>query len=193
MSFAGRRAEARVLWAFLWFAGCGRTQEELSRGAGNGAADELCGSRTAAAGLRLEPLLQAICDFLDKQPALIERVRRDLVRGLRQPDHGRRGLIAARVLRALVLRLKLGLSRAARTHRRWNNAASVHQILPRRVPKHGRLQPQLQPADASDTTAIRGKNLLTALNIRPCARRSRIIGRSVRASSTKHADAQGHQ
>jgi len=27
-------------------------------------------------GVRLEPLLQAICDFLDKQPALIERVRR---------------------------------------------------------------------------------------------------------------------
>jgi hypothetical protein len=33
-------------------------------------------------GVRLEPLLQAICDFLVKQPALIERVRRDLVRGL---------------------------------------------------------------------------------------------------------------
>src|SRR6516162_2517944 len=54
-------------------------------------------------GVRLEPLLQAICDFLDKQPALVERVRRDLVRGLKQPDHGRRGLTAAQVLRALVL------------------------------------------------------------------------------------------
>ena len=54
-------------------------------------------------GLRLEPLLQAICDFLDKQPALVERVRRDLVRGLKQPDHGRRGLTAPQVLRALVL------------------------------------------------------------------------------------------
>jgi hypothetical protein len=32
-------------------------------------------------GVRLEPLLQAICDFLDKQPALVERVRRDRVRG----------------------------------------------------------------------------------------------------------------
>src|SRR4029077_5005035 len=54
-------------------------------------------------GVRLEPLLQAICDFLDKQPALLERVRRDLVRGLKQPDHGRRGLTAPQVLRALVL------------------------------------------------------------------------------------------
>src|SRR5215470_1103675 len=34
-------------------------------------------------GVRLEPLLQAICDFLDKQPVLIERVRRDL-RAMRQ-------------------------------------------------------------------------------------------------------------
>jgi IS5 family transposase len=46
---------------------------------------------------------RAICDFLDKQPALVERVRRDLVRGLKQPDHGRRGLTAPQVLRALVL------------------------------------------------------------------------------------------
>ena len=54
-------------------------------------------------GVRLEPLLQAICDFLDKQPALVERVRRDLVRSLKQPDHGRRSLTAPQVLRALVL------------------------------------------------------------------------------------------
>ena len=58
-------------------------------------------------GVRLEPLLQAICNFLDKQPALIERVRCDLLRGLNEPDKGRRGLTAPQVLRALVLmRLK---------------------------------------------------------------------------------------
>jgi hypothetical protein len=33
--------------------------------------------------------LQAICDFLDRQPALIEQVRRDLVRGLKKPNQGR--------------------------------------------------------------------------------------------------------
>src|SRR5580704_4111296 len=54
-------------------------------------------------GVRLEPLLQAIGDFLDKQHGTVERVRRDLVRGLKQPDHGRRGLTAPQVLRALVL------------------------------------------------------------------------------------------
>ena len=54
-------------------------------------------------GVQLEPLLQAICDFLDKQPTLIRRVQRDLVDGLKQPEHGRRGLSASQVLRALVL------------------------------------------------------------------------------------------
>jgi IS5 family transposase len=54
-------------------------------------------------GVRLEPLLQAIGDFLDQQPALVERVRRDLVRGLKHPDLGRRGLTAPQTLRALVL------------------------------------------------------------------------------------------
>jgi len=32
-------------------------------------------------GLRLEPVLQAISDFLDVQQNVIERVRSDLVRG----------------------------------------------------------------------------------------------------------------
>src|SRR5213079_988189 len=58
-------------------------------------------------GLRLEPLLGAISDFLDDQGDMIERVRRDLVRGLKQPDSGRHGLTATQVLRSLVLmRLK---------------------------------------------------------------------------------------
>jgi len=47
--------------------------------------------------------VKAICDFLDKQPALVERVRRDLVRGLKQSGKGRRGPTAPQVLRALVL------------------------------------------------------------------------------------------
>jgi len=54
-------------------------------------------------GLRLEPPLEAISGFLDTQHEMVERVRRDLVRGLKEPDHGRRGLTAPQVLRALVL------------------------------------------------------------------------------------------
>jgi transposase, IS5 family len=48
-------------------------------------------------GVRLEPLLQAICDFLDKQPVLIERVRRDLMRGLKAPDKGRHGSMRSQI------------------------------------------------------------------------------------------------
>jgi IS5 family transposase len=54
-------------------------------------------------GVRLEPLLEPICDFLDKQPVLIERVRGDLVRGVKNPGKGHRGLTAPQVLHALVL------------------------------------------------------------------------------------------
>src|SRR5437899_4893020 len=54
-------------------------------------------------GVRLEPLLQAIADFLDDQNEMIERVRRDLVRGLKKPGSGRRGLTPQQILRALVL------------------------------------------------------------------------------------------
>ena len=39
-------------------------------------------------GVRLEPLLEAISKFLDRQHEMIERVRRDLVRGLKKPSQG---------------------------------------------------------------------------------------------------------
>jgi transposase, IS5 family len=54
-------------------------------------------------GVRLEPLLEAISTFLDTQHEIIERVRRDLARGLKKPGQGRPGLTASQVLRALVL------------------------------------------------------------------------------------------
>jgi transposase, IS5 family len=53
--------------------------------------------------IRLEPLLQAISDLLDGQHAMIDRVRRDLVRGLKKPGSGRAGLTPQQVLRSLVL------------------------------------------------------------------------------------------
>jgi len=54
-------------------------------------------------GLHLEPPLEAISGFLDSQHEMVERVRRDLVRGLKKPARGRRGLTARQVLRSLVL------------------------------------------------------------------------------------------
>jgi transposase, IS5 family len=55
-------------------------------------------------GVRLEPLLQAISDFLDDQQQVVERVRRDLARGLKKPKSGRRGLTPHQVLRSLILK-----------------------------------------------------------------------------------------
>ena len=54
-------------------------------------------------GLRLEPLLQAISDFLDSQQDMIAQVRCDLTRGLKKAETGRSGLTPQQVLRSLVL------------------------------------------------------------------------------------------
>src|ERR1700676_1661712 len=54
-------------------------------------------------GLSLEPMLQAISEFLDDQKDMIEQVRRDLTRGLKKAETGRNGLTPQQVLRSLVL------------------------------------------------------------------------------------------
>src|SRR5258708_28153453 len=54
-------------------------------------------------GQRLEPLLQAISDFLDDQKEMIEQVRCDLTRGLKKAETGRSGLTPQQILRSLVL------------------------------------------------------------------------------------------
>jgi len=54
-------------------------------------------------GVRLEPVLQAISDFLDKHGHLVDKVRRDLARGLKNPKTGRNGLTAQQVIRSLTL------------------------------------------------------------------------------------------
>jgi len=54
-------------------------------------------------GVRLEPMLQAISVFIDEHGHLIDKVRRDLYRGLKNPMTGRNGLTAQQVLRSFVL------------------------------------------------------------------------------------------
>lgn len=54
-------------------------------------------------GVRLDPLLEQISDFLDRHGALLDVVHADLVRGLKQQHRGRAGLTAEQVLRAFVL------------------------------------------------------------------------------------------
>jgi IS5 family transposase len=53
--------------------------------------------------VRLDPLLQGISNFIDRHAELIDWVRRDLLRGLKNPATGRRGLSAPQVLRSLSL------------------------------------------------------------------------------------------
>ena len=54
-------------------------------------------------GVHLDPLLQGIQAFLDDHAALVERVRQDLVRGLKNPHTGRNGMTASQTLRSLIL------------------------------------------------------------------------------------------
>src|SRR6202521_4960088 len=54
-------------------------------------------------GVVLEPLLQAISDFLDDHEGLITAIQGDLRGGLKNPDTGRKGLTAQQILRSLVL------------------------------------------------------------------------------------------
>lgn len=54
-------------------------------------------------GLQLDPTLRGIVDFLDDHPALVEHVRGDLERGLKNPAVGRNGISPEQTLRSLLL------------------------------------------------------------------------------------------
>lgn len=54
-------------------------------------------------GVRLEPVLQQISDFLDGHGALLDLVEADLLRGLKRAGTGRAGLGAEQVLRSFLL------------------------------------------------------------------------------------------
>ena len=54
-------------------------------------------------GVHLDPQLQAIATWLDDHAPLVEQVRQDLVRGLKNPNTGRNGITPAQTLRSLIL------------------------------------------------------------------------------------------
>src|SRR6266702_2819968 len=54
-------------------------------------------------GVQLDPILRTISEFLDQHLTLIEQVRKDLERGLKNARTGRNGIAPSQVLRSLVL------------------------------------------------------------------------------------------
>jgi len=54
-------------------------------------------------GVQLDPGLRAISEFLDQHLTLVEQVRKDLERGLKNARTGRNGIVPSQVLRSLVL------------------------------------------------------------------------------------------
>src|SRR3972149_3599245 len=52
----------------------------------------------------LDQTLEAISELLDRHGKLVELVHRDLIRGLKKPRTGRRGMTAEQVLRSFVLK-----------------------------------------------------------------------------------------
>lgn len=54
-------------------------------------------------GVRMEPILKAISDFIDAHGHMVNKVHRDLDRGLKNPTTGRSGLSAQQVLRSFIL------------------------------------------------------------------------------------------
>jgi transposase, IS5 family len=54
-------------------------------------------------GIHLDPLLQTIAEFLDDHAPLVEQVRQDLLRGLKNPNTGRSGITPSQTLRSLIL------------------------------------------------------------------------------------------
>lgn len=54
-------------------------------------------------GVQLDPLLRTISEFLDQHLTLLEQVRKDLERGLKNARTGRNGIAPSQVLRSLVL------------------------------------------------------------------------------------------
>src|SRR5437773_1953632 len=55
-------------------------------------------------GIDMDENLKKISEFLDTQPEVVERVRQDLQRGLKNPHTGRKGLTPEQTLRSYVLR-----------------------------------------------------------------------------------------
>jgi transposase, IS5 family len=113
-------------------------------------------------GVHLDPLLQDILTLLDDRASLIEQVRQDLVRGLKNPNTGRDGITPSQTLRSLILmRVKNWDYRELRE--RINDGYTLRTFTDfdsQRVPKHdafNRAFNRLTPAtlEAINQTVVR--------------------------------------
>jgi IS5 family transposase len=89
-------------------------------------------------GVHLDPVLQGIVGFLDEHALLVEQVRQDLVRGLKNASTGRSGITPSQTLRSLILmRIKNWDYRELRE--RINDGYTLRgftEFGSQRVPKH---------------------------------------------------------
>jgi IS5 family transposase len=89
-------------------------------------------------GVHLDSVLQGIVAFLDDHAMLVEQVRQDLVRGLKNPGTGRSGITPSQTLRSLLLmRIKNWDYRELRE--RINDGYTLRSFTEfdsQRVPKH---------------------------------------------------------
>ncbi|HEY4856812.1 MAG TPA: hypothetical protein VIH98_09065, partial [Xanthobacteraceae bacterium] len=82
----------------------------------------------------MEPLLQAISDLLDDHEGLITTIQGDLQRGLKNPDTGRKGLTARKILSSLVL---MGFRNRTRAPRR--RMLAIQRMTRKRWARSGRI------------------------------------------------------
>src|SRR5213594_4996374 len=102
-------------------------------------------------GITLDGTLQAVSDLLDEHGELVERVRQDLVRGLKNPETGRGGLNAQQVLRSFTLKsIKNWYLRELCERITDGITLHLHRLLQRTRSQARCFQPLLQPAHPVD-------------------------------------------
>src|SRR5260370_9730155 len=110
-------------------------------------------------GVNLDPILRAISAFLDQHLTLIEQVRKDLERGLKNARTGRNGIAPSQVLRSLVL-MRYKNWDYRELQERINDGFTLRSFTAfasHRVPKHEAFNPafnRLTPETLRDITQL---------------------------------------
>lgn len=118
-------------------------------------------------GVRMEPVLQIISEFLSEHDELTDLVRNDLTRGLKNPKAGRKGLTASQALRSLILmRIKDWDLRELRE--RINDGMTLRQFTEfhhQRVPKHDAFNRTFNRLTPNTMKAINDRTVQVAVEL----------------------------